>query len=94
MAEATNHTAHPEGDEDLKRAVLENLDALDRMPPMLGLVDYLGFVFFLPAVIAMARQNAEVPHIIAANSRFSRLSWMAIGAGVVVWGLYILAEVA
>jgi hypothetical protein len=30
MAEATNHTAHPEGDEDLKRAVIENLDALDR----------------------------------------------------------------
>lgn len=30
MAEATNHTAHPEGDEDLKRAVAENLDALDR----------------------------------------------------------------
>ena len=30
MAEATNHAAHPEGDEDLKRAVIENLDALDR----------------------------------------------------------------
>lgn len=30
MAEATDHTAHPEGDEDLKRAVAENLDALDR----------------------------------------------------------------
>ncbi len=30
MAEATNHTAHPEGDEELKQAVIENLDALDR----------------------------------------------------------------
>lgn len=30
MAEATNHAARPEGDEDLKRAVIENLDALDR----------------------------------------------------------------
>jgi hypothetical protein len=30
LAEATNHAAHPEGDEDLKRAVIENLDALDR----------------------------------------------------------------
>lgn len=29
MAEATNHIAHPEGDEDLKRAVIETLDALD-----------------------------------------------------------------
>jgi hypothetical protein len=30
LAEATNYAAHPEGDEDLKRAVIENLDALDR----------------------------------------------------------------
>lgn len=30
MAEATNHTAHSEDNEDLKRAVIENLDALDR----------------------------------------------------------------
>jgi hypothetical protein len=30
LAEATNRPAHPEGDEDLKRAVIENLDALDR----------------------------------------------------------------
>ena len=30
MAEATNHSAHPEGGEDLKQAVIENLDALDR----------------------------------------------------------------
>jgi hypothetical protein len=30
MVEATNHTAHPEDDEDLKQAVIENLDALDR----------------------------------------------------------------
>lgn len=30
MAEATNHAIHPERDEDLKRAVIENLDALDR----------------------------------------------------------------
>jgi hypothetical protein len=29
LAEATNHAAHPEDDEDLKRAVIENLDALD-----------------------------------------------------------------
>lgn len=29
MAKATNHRAHPEGDEDLKRAVIETLDALD-----------------------------------------------------------------
>lgn len=29
MAEATNHTSHPEGDEDLKRAVIETLDTLD-----------------------------------------------------------------
>jgi hypothetical protein len=30
LAEATNYVAHPEDDEDLKRAVIENLDALDR----------------------------------------------------------------
>lgn len=30
MVEATNHTPYPEGDEDLKRAVIETLDALDR----------------------------------------------------------------
>jgi hypothetical protein len=30
MAEATNRAAHPEDDEDLKQAVIENLDALDR----------------------------------------------------------------
>jgi hypothetical protein len=28
--EATNHAAHPEGDEDFKRAVIENLGPLDR----------------------------------------------------------------
>lgn len=30
MAEATNHAAYPEGDEDLKQAVVETLDTLDR----------------------------------------------------------------
>lgn len=30
MAEATDRAPHPERDEDLKRAVIENLDALDR----------------------------------------------------------------
>lgn len=30
MSETTTSTPHPEGDEDLKRAVIESLDALDR----------------------------------------------------------------
>ncbi len=29
MAEAKNHATHPEGEEDLKRAVIETLDTLD-----------------------------------------------------------------
>jgi hypothetical protein len=39
LAEATNQAAHPEGDEDLKRAVIENLDALDR-DGKLAVLDY------------------------------------------------------
>lgn len=30
MVDAAGRTPHPEGDEDLKRAVIESLDALDR----------------------------------------------------------------
>ena len=41
MAEATNHAAHPEGDEDLKRAVIENLDALDRAGKI-AVLDFSG----------------------------------------------------
>ena len=69
-------------------------NALDRIdkPPGVWPAAYAGFIFYLPAVIAILRLNADAPQVVVANSRFTRLSWLAMGAGLGVWILYGFTE--
>jgi hypothetical protein len=62
----------------------------------LGLLAPLAFVFLLPTVIAVQRANADVQgqEALAANSRFTPLSWAAMAFGGVVWLAYLLAVTA
>lgn len=70
------------------------LDGGGVLPKGLSLMSELSVVFLAPLVIAARRANADRPEIIAANSRYTGLSWAAFGGGAIWWFVVLYGEFA
>jgi len=64
------------------------------LSPAIGLIGYASFVFYLPTVIAVRRLNDTAPQVVAANSRYTQLSWLGIAGSAAFWLVEVLGTMA